>query len=132
MGGSSRSSSSSSTTTNYYDERVTGAEGSHIANATIHGDGNNVQITDGGAVKDSLTFAGSAVEAALTFSLASQANALDILEKQGSEQLNFVTTAYNSALSAQKSADERIVSDIMPYMIGGVSLIALIALTRGK
>ena len=139
MGGSSKSSSHSSTTTNYYDERITGAEGSHIANATINGDGNNVQITDGGAVKDSLAFAnnglnfaGNAVEAALTFSLASQNNALEVLEKQGSEQLNFVTTAYNSALAAQKSADERLISDIMPYLIGGVSLIALMALTRGK
>ena len=132
MGGSSKSSSHSSTTTNYYDERVTGAEGSHIANATIHGNGNNVQITDGGAVQDSLTFAGNAVEAALTFGLASQSNALEVLEKQGSEQLNFVTTAYNSALAAQKSADERLISDIMPYLIGGVSLIALRALTRGK
>ena len=43
---------------------------------------NNVQITDGGAVQDSLTFAGNAVEAALTFGLASQSNALEVLEKQ--------------------------------------------------
>lgn len=139
MGGKSSGHTSNTTSTQYFDERVTGAEGSHISNAVIHGTGNSVQITDGGAVKDSLSFAGEAVgfvgdavSAALNFSLASQANTMELLKEQGSEQLSFLNSAYSSSLAAQRSSEERIITNIAPYLIGGVSIIALMALTRGK
>lgn len=132
MGGKSSGYTTSSTSTTYFDERVTGAEGSHISNAVIHGEGNNIQITDGGAVKDSLSFAGDAVNAALNYSLASQAKTMELLKEQGSEQLSFLNSAYSSSLAAQRSSEERIISDISPWLIGGVSIVALMALTRGK
>ena len=132
MGGKSKSSSTNTTSTQYFDERVTGAEGSHISNAVIHGEGNNIQITDGGAVKDSLTFAGDAVNAALTFSLASQSKTMEVLREQGNEQLSFLNSAYSSSLAAQRSSEERIITSLAPYLIGGVSIVALMALTRGK
>ena len=53
------------------------------ANATVYGDRNDVQIISG-AVQDSFTFAGSAVNVDVT---------LEVLEKQGSKSLNFVTPA---------------------------------------
>ena len=139
MGGKSKSSATNTTSTQYFDERVTGAEGSHIANAVIHGEGNKIRITDGGAVKDSLTFAkdsltfaGDAVNAALTFSLASQSKTMEVLKEQGNEQLSFLNSAYGSSLAAQRSSEERIITNITPYLIGGVSIVALMALTRGK
>ena len=130
MGGKSSSSSSSSTTTNYFDERVTASDDARISNAVIHGNNNALAITDGGAVADSLAFAGDVVGAALTFGLQSQQESLDKLALESSNQLSFLNNSYQTALAAQQSSDERLISSFMPYLMGSVALIALMSLKK--
>lgn len=130
MGGKSSSSSSSSTTTNYFDERVTASDDARISNAVIHGNNNAIAITDGGAVADSLAFAGDVVGAALTFGLQSQQESLDKLALESSNQLSFLNNSYQTALAAQQSSDERLISSFMPYLMGSVALIALMSLKK--
>lgn len=130
MGGKSSARSSSSTTTNYFDERVTAADNARISNGIIHGDNNVLQITDGGAVSDSLTFAGDVVDAALKFGLQSQKISMDNLAKESSEQLSFLDKSYQTALAAQQSSDERLIKSFMPYLMGSVALIALMSMKK--
>lgn len=130
MGGKSSARSSSSTTTNYFDERVTAADNARISNGIIHGDNNVLQITDGGAVSDSLTFAGDVVDAALKFGLQSQKISMDNLAKESSEQLSFLDRSYQTALAAQQSSDERLIKSFMPYLMGSVALIALMSMKK--
>lgn len=130
MGGKSSARSSSSTTTNYFDERVTAADNARISNGIIHGDNNVLQITDGGAVSDSLTFAGDVVGAALKFGLQSQKISMDNLAKESSEQLSFLDKSYQTALAAQQSSDERLIKSFMPYLMGSVALIALMSMKK--
>lgn len=130
MGGKSSAHSSSSTTTNYFDERVTAADNARISNGIIHGDNNVLQITDGGAVSDSLTFAGDVVDAALKFGLQSQKISMDNLAKESSEQLSFLDKSYQTALAAQQSSDERLIKSFMPYLMGSVALIALMSMKK--
>lgn len=130
MGGKSSARSSSSTTTNYFDERVTAADNARISNGIIHGDNNVLQITDGGAVADSLTFAGDVVGAALKFGLQSQKISMDNLAKESSEQLSFLDKSYQTALAAQQSSDERLIKSFMPYLMGSVALIALMSMKK--
>lgn len=94
------SSSSSAQTTTQQDNRVT------VGNGGINaGTGATVQVLDGGAVQNSLSFANNTVSAAISGMGAATKNATDIVSKANSDSLNFAKTQTTSVLDFATGAE---------------------------
>lgn len=119
MGGKSSSKSSSSTTTIQSDERIAATDNANVRAFKI--DGSNNVLTD----LDAIEKAGTAVLAALDAqtqiamqALGQNKDAINTLG-QGTETL----LAYKA--DADKEKDERLTTKLAPYLLAGVSILAL-------
>jgi len=111
FGGGGGSSSSSSSTTNR-DSRI-----SQQGGTAVSGDGNTVNVLDGGAIQNAFQFSGSALENALKFSTTAQAAALGSLQ----ETSKLVSDAYAEAKGRGAMTDW--------MLIGSVAMAGLVAVT---
>ncbi len=117
-------SNSSSSTTNFMtDNRVTGTEGSN----NISGTGNAITVTDAGAIENSFDFASDAMGSFENMF----SGLLDSSTKNNEAILSSVSENTASLLNMTKSESERSLETVYPYIIGGVSLIAIVMLMKG-
>lgn len=117
-GGSSKSSSSSSTSTTQIDERLAATDNATILDVS---NSSNISLLDGGAIE-------GAKEVSLnSINLLGQVT-LEAL-KQGQQAVETVGAAGERVLSFvdEQNRDEgqRTLSEIMPYLVAGVSVLAL-------
>jgi hypothetical protein len=119
MGGKSSSSSSARTTTIQTDERVAATDNANVRTFKI--EGSNNQLTD----LDAIEKAGELSLAALNASaqIAMQAlnqnqSAIDSLANGGEQFLSYVS-------DAEKDESERSLEKIVPYLLVGVSVVAI-------
>lgn len=119
MGGKSSSSAKTSTTTIQTDERVAATDNANVR--TFKVEGSNNQLTD----LDAIEKAGELSLAALNASaqIAMQAlnqnqSAIDSLAGGGEQFLNYVS-------QAEKDESERSLEKIVPYLLVGVSVVAI-------
>lgn len=118
MGGKSSSKSSSSTTTTQIDERLAATDNASIIDI---GSNSDVVLTDQGAIDSAGILALETINqfGAITMQALSQGeSAVDVLSQRDQSFLDFA--------DAQNRDDEqRTLENIMPWLIGGVSVLAL-------
>lgn len=132
MGG--KSSSRSSTTNENYniDERVAASDNAVLINTNI--DGNNNTVTDLGAISkafdfaeknnsDAFDFANNVADESFAFSKQSTSEAMEALNQN-------TRLAFDFANNATISADERVVNKLLPILIAGAVIIAVVYLFK--
>lgn len=124
MGGKSSSSSSSSTTTVQTDERIAATDSARV----ITVDGSNNILTD----YDAINAAGEAIMAALDLQGEIALKALG----QNQQALTTLQTGTDTLLKykseADQEKDERLTTKLAPYLLAGVSILALTGNLRFK
>jgi hypothetical protein len=115
MGGGGGSSSSANTTTSK-DNRISLQSG-----VATSGDGNSINILDGGAIKNAFDFATAQGKESLTFATTAQGQALDSLKTTS----NLVKDAYTDAKGRGALTDK-----ILIGAIGVTGLVALMAIRK--
>ena len=125
MGG--KSSSSSSSTTNYIDERIAATDGAIVAR-----EGSTVSVLDGGAIKEAFQFGTNALDAnseivlkALDYANDLGLGALKSIGENASQAFDFVDKQRQDEIG-------RSYRDIMPWLVGGVSVVAIAWAMKGK
>lgn len=121
FGGGNSSSSSTQTTTNV-DGRVVGADGSINSSTSVVGSGNNITMTDQGAVQGALGLALKGIEGAQQLARESQAGSLDLVSGI------FDQNAKQAATLTQAVVDLK-TSDVRTLVIAGMAVIGLVGVT---